>query len=179
MRNIALCEFLGEAGDARAVGTLLRILASGPADPRPDLKIRAADALGKLAGRLQPAQGEAAADTVLAMLEKSASALQKGLLIRVLGRLRSPSSVRPLSALLADRSEKNLHLKRACLAALGQTGEPAALRAVIESLRSDDPYVRQAASAVLEEAMGGPTGIDPRAEVEENRDAIAKLRAWW
>jgi HEAT repeat protein len=87
--------------------------------------------------------------------------------------------VRPLSALLADRSEKNLHLKRACLAALGQTGDPAALRAVIETLRSDEPYLRQAASAVLEEATGAPTGIDARAGSEETREAIAKLRAWW
>lgn len=179
IRNVALCEFLGEAGDAGAVGTLLRILAAGAPDQKPELKLRAADALGKLAGRLQPAQAEDAADKVLAMLEKSGSPLQKGLLIRVLGRLRSPSCVRPLSALLGDRSEKNLHLKRACLAALGQTGDAQALRAVIETLRSDDPYLRQAASAALEEASGAPAGIDPRGTAEENREAVAKLRAWW
>src|SRR5206468_592925 len=106
MRNIALCEFLGEAGDARAVGTLLRILAAGPADPRPDLKIRAAYALGQLAGRLQPAQGDASARTLLALLAR-------------------------------------------------------------------------AASAVLEEPTGAPSGIDPRAAGDENREAIAKMRAWW
>jgi HEAT repeat protein len=179
LRNAALCEFLGETGDARAVGPLLRLLGSGGVDPKPELKLRVADALGKLSGRLQAAEIEAAADQVLAMLEKTASPLHKGLLIRVLGRLRSPSCVRPLSALLADRSEKNLHLKRACLAALGQTGDPTALRAVIESLRADDPYVRQAAAAVLDEVTGGPTGIDPRGGSEENREAIAKLHGWW
>lgn len=179
LRNGALCEFLGEAGDAGAVAPLLRILDAGPADAKPELKLRAADALGKLAERLQPRQAELAADQVLAMLEKAGSPLQKGLLIRVLGRLRAPSCVRPLSALLADRSEKNLHLKRACLAALGQTGDAAALRAVIEALRSDDPYLRQAASGVLEEATGAPTGIDPRGTAEGNREATAKLREWW
>ena len=179
LRNAALCEFLGEAGDARAVAPLLRILGSAAPDPRPDLKLRAADAVGKLAARLQPAQVESAADQVLAMLEKAVSPLQKGLLIRVLGRLRSPSCVRPLSALLADRSEKNLHLKRACLAALGQTGDPAALRAVIEALRSEDPYVRQAAALVLEEATGGPTGLDARLGADENRDAMTRLQTWW
>lgn len=179
LRNAALCEFLGEAGDAGAVAPLLRILDAGGADAKPELKLRAADALGKLADRLQPRQAELAADQVLAMLEKAGSPLQKGLLIRVLGRLRAPSCVRPLSALLADRSEKNLHLKRACLAALGQTGDAAALRAVIEALRSDDPYLRQAASGVLEEATGAPTGIDPRGPAEGNREATAKLQEWW
>ena len=179
LRGGALCEFLGEAGDAGAVGPLLGILDAGPADARPELKLRAADALGKLAGRLQPRQAEQTADLVLGMLEKSVSPLQKALLIRVLGRLRAPACVRPLSALLADRSEKNLHLKRACLAALGQTGDAAALRAVIEALRSDDAYVRQAAAAVLEEATGAPPGIDPRATAEENHEAVGRLREWW
>jgi HEAT repeat protein len=179
LRNAALCEFLGEAGDARAVGPLLRVLSAPGGESRPELKLRAADALGKLAGRLAAAQSEDAAERVLALLEKTPSPLQKGLLIRVLGRLRSPACVRPLSALLADRSEKNLHLKRACLAALAQTGDAAALRAVIETLGSADPYLRQAAAAALDEASGAPSGFDPRLTAEENREAVAKLQAWW
>jgi HEAT repeat protein len=180
LRNAALCEFLGEAGDARAVAPLLRILAAvGAGDSRPDLKLRAADALGKLAGRLQGAQAEDAAERVLVLLEKTPSPLHKGLLIRVLGRLHSPACVRPLTALLADRSEKNLHLKRACLAALGQTGDASALRAVIETLGSADPYLRQAAAAALVEASGAPSGIDPRLSAEENRESVTKFREWW
>jgi HEAT repeat protein len=87
--------------------------------------------------------------------------------------------VRPLTALLAHRSEKNLHLKRACLAALGQTGEASALRAVIETLNSPDPYLRQAAAAAIAEASGAPSGVDPRLTAEENRESVAKLREWW
>jgi HEAT repeat protein len=181
LRNGALCELLGESGDARGVPPLLRILgaAGAGAESRPDLRLRAADALGKLAGRLQGAQADDAAERVLALLEKTPSPLQKGLLIRVLGRLHSPACVRPLTALLADRSEKNLHLKRACLAALGQTGDASALRAVIETLGSPDPYLRQAAAAAIAEASGAPSGVDPRLSAEENREPVAKLREWW
>lgn len=179
LRNSALCEFLGEEGDARAVAPLLGALAAGGSEQRPELKIRAADALGKLAARLQPAQAEDATDKVLALFERTPSPLQKGLLIRVLGRLHSPSCVRPLSALLRDRSEKNLHLKRSCLSALARTGDAAALRAVIETAGSADPYLRQAAAAALEEVPGPPPAIDPRVLPEENREALDKLQSWW
>ncbi|HXX94853.1 MAG TPA: HEAT repeat domain-containing protein [Planctomycetota bacterium] len=180
LRNAALCEFLGEAGDPRGVAPLLKILtAPGAADARPELKLHAADALGKLAAGLEKGQAEDAADRVLALLEKTPSPIQKSLLIRVLGRLRSPATVRPLSALLADRSEKNLHLKRACLAALAQTGDASALRAVIETLGSSDPYLRQSAAQALGEASGAPTGFDPRGGAEENRESVHRIREWW
>jgi HEAT repeat protein len=179
LQNSSLCDFLGEIGDERAVGPLLGVLSGGGSELRPDLKIRAADALGKLAQRLRAPQAEEATEKVLALFEKTPSPLQKGLLIRVLGRLHSPSSVRPLSALLSDRSEKNLHLKRACLIALSRTGDPAALRLVIESVGSPDPYLRQAAVAAIEEASGGASGVDLRGGAEENREAIGRLKSWW
>jgi HEAT repeat protein len=179
LRNAALCDFLGEVGDARGVPLLLRLLAGNAPEPRPDLRLRAANALGKLRPQMEPAQVEEAADHILALLETPSPPLAKGLLIRALGRLRSPACVRPLSALLADRSEKNLDLKRAALAALGEVGNAKGLKAVIEALRSDDPYVRQGAGAVLEEVRGVAGGFNAALPPADNRAALEDYRAWW
>jgi hypothetical protein len=179
IRATALCEFLGEAGDGRAVPTLLRVLAAGAPEQRAELKRRAAEALGKLRAKLGPAQADEAAARVLSMLERTAPAKDKSLLVKALAGLRSPACVRPLEALLADRSEKNVNLKRNCMAALAASGDPRGLRAVIEALSAEDVYVRQGAAAVLEEASGERPGFDPRAAGPENRAAIDAFRAWW
>ncbi len=180
LRDTALCEVLGELGDARAVGPLLRILlAGGAADPRPELRRRAAEALGKLRGAMEPAQADQAAGRVLAMLERTPAAREKSALVKALGDLRAPAAIRPLAALLADRSEKDLNLKRACLAALAVSGDPRGAKAVVDALLADEVYLRQGAAALLEELSGAPSGFDPRLTAEENRAAIEKLRAWW
>jgi hypothetical protein len=177
-RNLAICDYLGWTADRRAVGAVLKFLA-GPPDQRPELKLRAAMAASRLREQMEPAQAEEAAERVLAMLERPAGALQKGTLLRALGRLRSAQSVRPLAALAADRSEKNVHVKLAALGALAEGGDPRGLKAVVDALLAEDPYVRQGAAVVLERLSGAPLGFDARGSIEENRAAIEKARQWW
>lgn len=179
LRAILLCDFLGEAGDPRGVPALLGILGSGPPDRHPELRRRAAEALGRLREHLTAAQAREVAERVLAMLEAASSARDKSLLVKVLARLGTPAGLRPLAALLSDRSEKNVNLKRSCMAALAASGDPQGVRAVVEALGDPEVYVRQAAAAVLAERAGEDFGFDPRAGAQENREALRRFRAWW
>lgn len=178
VRAAALCDALSQAGDARAVPTLLRLLGADAPEKRPQLKLRASQALGLLRAAMTPAQAEEASDRVLSILERTPGPLDKALLLKTLGRLGSAGSVRPLAALLADRSEKNVHLKRSCMTALATIGQGRGVRAIVAALEADDVYVRQGACAVLEELSGAPFGFDPRATAEENLAAIDKIKAW-
>lgn len=174
----AICDVLGQAGDGRAVAALLRLLAADAASKRVALKIRACQALGLLRESMEAAQAEEAADRVLQVLERAPGALEKGLLLKTLGRLKAAGAVRPLSALLADRSEKNAYLKRCCITALAAIGDPRGLRAIVDALGADDVYVRQGAGAALEELAGNGFGFDPRLSPEESREAAGKFRQW-
>lgn len=173
VRNAALCEFLGEAGDVSCVKPLLKLLATG----NPPVRLRAAEALGKLRRHMEPAPAEEAAEKILEMLGNARLPAHRTLLLRALGRLKAAAGVRPLAALLTDRSEKNLFVKQACMAALVEGGDERGFRAVIETLASDDVYLRQSAAALLTEATGQAFGYDPCAA--ENREAIAKFKGWW
>jgi HEAT repeat protein len=178
VRAAAICDALGQAGDGRAAPALLRLLgADGPAK-RPQLKLRAAQALGLLRGTMSAAQSEEATDRVLQILEQTSAPLDKAMLLKALGRLGAATSVRPIAALLADRSEKNVHLKRSCMSALASIGQARGVRAIVESLDADDVYVRQGAASVLEELSGAPFGFDPRAAAEDNREAVARIKSW-
>jgi len=174
----AICDVLGQSGDGRAVAPLLRLLAADPPGKRTSLKVRACQALGQLKPSMDAAQSEEAADRVLQVLERTPSPLDKGILIQTLGVLGSAGAVRPLAALLGDRSEKNVHLKRSCAGALAAIGQARGMRALVEALAADDVYVRQGASAALEGPAGELFGYDPRGTPEENRAALGKLRAW-
>lgn len=176
-RNGALCEFLGESGDARAVAPLLRLLSEGTGVTR--LRLRAADGLGRLRAHLAPPQVEEAAEGTLQLIAGSPAAEPRALLVRALGRLGSKSAVAPLSRLLVDRSEKNAHVKRACIAALAATGEGEGLHAVVRALEAEEVYVRQAARVFLEPLAGEAHGFDPRGTAESNAPAVAKFRSWW
>jgi len=178
LRSGAICDVLGQTGDSRAVAPLLRLLAADPPGKRTSLKVRACQALGLLRPAMDAAQAEEAADRVLEVLERAPSPLDKGILIQTLGVLGSAGAVRPLSALLADRSEKNVHLKRSSAAALAAIGQPRGMRALVDALTADDVYVRQGAAVALEGPAGGLFGYDPRGTPEENRVALGKLRDW-
>ena len=169
---------LGQAGDGRAVAPLLRLLSVDAPGKRTALKVRACQALGLLRASMNADQAGEAADRVLQVLERAPGPLDKGLLIKALGALGSAGAVRPLSALLSDRSEKNVHLKRSCVAALAAIGHPRGIRALVDALGSDDIYVRQAAVEALSGPAKGEFGFDPRKSPEENRDALAKFREW-
>jgi HEAT repeat protein len=178
IRAAAICDVLGQAGDARAVAPLLKLLSADAPSKRVALKVRACQALGLLRDGMQAAQAEEAADRVLQVLERSPGALEKALLIKTLGRLKVAGAARPLAALLSDRSEKNAHLKRCCVTALAAIGDPRGLRTIVDALASDDVYVRQAAGAALEELAGNAYGYDPRLNPEESREAAGKFRRW-
>ena len=178
LRAAALCDLLGHSGDARAAAALLKLLAADAPEKRPQLKLRACQALGLLRGAMSGAQGEEAADRVLQVLERTAGPLEKSMLLKALGRLGSPGAVRPLAALLADRSEKNIHLKRSCMAALAAIGQARGVRAIVDALSADDVYLRQGAAAVLEELAGESFGYEPRAASDANAAAIEKFRSW-
>ena len=177
-RAAAMCDVLGQSGDGRAAAALLKVLSADGPEKRPQLKLRAAQALGLLRGVMTGSQPDEAADRVLQVLERIPGALEKAMLLKALGRIGSPAAVRPLAALMADRSEKNVHLKRCCAAALAAIGRPGGIRAVVDALGADDIYVRQGAEAALEELAGQDFGFDPLATAEENRGAIAKVHAW-
>ena len=177
-RAAALCDVLGQSGDPRATAGLRKVLSADGPEKRPQLKLRASQALGLLRGTMSGSQPDEAADRVLQVLERIPGPLEKAMLLKALGRIGSPAAVRPLAALMADRSEKNVHLKRSCAAALAAIGRPAGIRAVVDALGTDDVYVRQGAEAALEELAGKDFGYDPLAGVEENRAAVAKVRAW-
>ncbi|HLY10628.1 MAG TPA: HEAT repeat domain-containing protein [Planctomycetota bacterium] len=178
LRAAAICDVLGQAGDRRAVAPLLRLLAADPPAKRTALKVRACQALGLLRASMTEAQTGEAADHVVQVLERVPSPLDKGILIQTLGVLGAANAVRPLAALLADRSEKNVHLKRSCASALAAIGQARGMRALVDALGADDVYVRQGAAAALEGPAGELFGYDPRASAEENREALGKWRAW-
>src|SRR5262245_56281119 len=73
LRAAALCDLLGQAGDARAVAPLLKLLAADAPDKRPQLKLRACQALGQLRGAMSGGQPEEAADRVLQVLVRTAA----------------------------------------------------------------------------------------------------------
>ena len=178
LRAAAICDVLGQVGDGRAAGALLRLLAADPPGKRTALKVRACEALGLLRGAMDAGQAEEGANRVLEVLERVPGPLEKGALIRTLGALGAAGAVRPLSALLADRSEKNVHLKRSCAAALAAIGRPRGIRALVDALAAEDVYVRQGATSALEGTGADLSGYDPRAGEEENRAALARVRAW-
>ena len=178
IRAAAICDVLGQTGDARAVAPLLKLLSADAPSKRVALKVRACQALGLLRDGMQASQAEEAADRVLQVLERSPGALEKALLIKTLGRLKAAGAARPLAALLSDRSEKNAHLKRCCVTALAALGDARGLRARVDALASDDVYVRQAAGAALEELAGDAYGYDPRRDPDESREAAGKFRRW-
>jgi HEAT repeat protein len=177
-RAAALCDVLGQAGDGRAVAPLLKLLDADAPEKRVPLKLRASQALGLLRAAMSSGQAEEAADRILQLLERVSSPLDKAMLFQTLGRLGAPSAVRPLAALLSDRSEKNVHLKRSAMAALAAIGQPRGVRAIVQALSADDVYVRQGAAALLLELAGDLFGFDPRAGAEENQPAIEKFRSW-
>jgi hypothetical protein len=177
-RAAALCEALGQAGDGRAVVPLLKLLEADAPEKRIPLKLRALQALGLLRATMSAGQAEEAADRILQLLERISSPLDKATLFQSLGRLGAPSAVRPLAALLSDRSEKNVHLKRSAMSALAAIGQARGVRAIVDALSADDVYVRQGAAALLQELAGEVFGFDPRATPEENQPAIEKFRSW-
>lgn len=179
LRDRALWEFLGEAGDARGVGPILRLLGDPEKSRKKDLSLRAAEAAAKLRDRMTDEEAERAADRVLALLAEGSDPFRRSRLVKALAGLRCAACVRPLTTLFRDRRETNLNLKRNCMAALAASGEAAGVKAVVDALLSDQVYVREGAATLLDGLRGAASGYDPLVSLEKNREAIEAYRAWW
>lgn len=178
LQAAALCELLGGLGDARGLPHLLKILGSAVPPERLEVRLRAVEALARLRERMSPAQAEEAAERAAAVLDRCTGTPEKARLLRALGGLRAPGVIRPLTVLAHDKAEKNIHLRRSALIALASLGTGPALRGVARGLESEDPYLRHAASRLLEDKAGRAFGFDPLAGAEENRPALMKVQAW-
>ena len=143
-------------------------------------------AVASLEARLTSADPEAAWRLRAAVAEirekagqdEQAEELRAAAICDVLGQVGDGRAAGALLRLLADRSEKNVHLKRSCAAALAAIGRPRGIRALVDALAAEDVYVRQGATSALEGTGADLSGYDPRAGEEENRAALARVRAW-
>lgn len=181
LRDAAICEFLGAAGDARATEPLLKVLdggSEGPAELVAELRIQAAEALGRLRAKLTPEQADRATDAALGMLEQSRGRRSQATLIRALGALRSPGAVRPLVRLIDDAAVKDVHIKATAMQALVRLDSPWGVRSVILALGSGDAFLREGAVRALKPAAGTDWGVDPVAGPAP-AETIRKARAWW
>jgi len=187
LRNAGLCEFLGLAaeGDAKAVALLLKQLETPPttnpalAEAHLALRVRAAEALGRLRATLPDAKAHDVAEHALELLKRNRDRRQCIALVQTLGRLRSEAAVTPLDSLVDDPERRDVHLKRAALRALAAIGDPRGVARAIKSLASEDVYMRDAAIEVLVEVAGQDFGLDPRQAPDAARERIQAARAWW
>ena len=177
-RRGALCEFLGESGDPRAVAVLLRVVGEKE-EELTDTQLRAVEGLGRLRETMDEKTARDAATLVLGLVERVRMVRTRARLIRVLGGLRASLAVRPLVRFLDDRSERDTHLKRTCIAALAAVGDHAGIRAIVDALGSEEVYVREAASVFLKDLAKDDFGFDSRATPEQNGPAVKKYREWW
>jgi HEAT repeat protein len=171
LRDGALAELLGEAGDPRAAAPLLALLRDGAVEKRTEAKIRAVAALGKLRPSLSAAQAEEAAERTIELLGRTAEPRERATLVRALGRLGAAAGLPTLAVLVADRSERDVHLRTEALRALARSSDAAALRAVVEAVEAEDAWVRGAAAATLSALAG--------TRVDEGPAGAAAARAWW
>ena len=144
-----------------------------------ETKMKAVEALVRLQAHLTREQADEVSARILEILESSRGAPQRSLMIRALGPLKSRLSVKPLTALVRDRTERNVHVKRRAMATLLEIGDLDGVRAVVEALTDEDVYVRQGAAFLLAGLFGEEFGFDPRATAAQNKASLEKFRAAW
>lgn len=179
--DAAICRLLAAAGDGGSAGLILgalKGLEGAPAEAALDVRLSVVGALADLKSSLSADQVERATEEGAKLLRESRHRRTMGLVLKAMGRLKSPSAVPVLAALVDDNSQKDLHVKRGALAALTALDLPAALRAVVGALKHPEPYLRESALQILA-ACGAPeAGIDPAAGPAPDEGA-ARIRAWW
>ncbi len=171
-RKVFLLEVIGNTNSRKAVPLLLEYLE----DPEFAIQIAAARSLSRLVGLMKKTEVDATAGRVVDLLRGRTRALDRARLVRILGRLGAPVSVKPLAGLLLDQGEPDVHLLRNVLVALSKIGTAAALHAVICCIDDARLYIRYAAQQVLEEISGRKSAFDPRGG---NKDAATLYRKWW
>jgi hypothetical protein len=179
-RDAAVCRLLGAAGDGGSAGLILGALGSAegaPAEAALDLRLSVLGALADLRASITAEQAERATEEGLKLVAEPRNRRTMGAALKSLGRLKSPSAVKPLAALVENVSVKDLHVKRGALAALAALGTRESMRPVIDAFKSADPYLREAAWQVLQgsgfnppyDPESGPASDDARARI---------LKAW-
>jgi hypothetical protein len=179
--DAAACRLLGAAGDASSAALILEAAQRADAAPPEaalDLRQSAVGALADLRASLSDEQAAQAAEEGVKLLREPRTRRTVSVALRSLGRLKSPSGVAPIAALLADPAVRDLHLKRAALAALAAIDRPESTRLVLGGASSAEPYVREAALQVLA-SMGAPAEGIEAAAGPPSEDESARLRAWW
>ena len=180
-RDAAICRLLGAAGDGASAGAILAALAGtegAPAEGVLDLRLSVLAALADLRGSLTAEQAERATEEGLKLAGESRHRRTTGFVLKAVGRLKSPSAVAPLAAILEDAAVKDIHVKRGAMAALAALDQPASMKAVAGVLKSADPYLREAALQVLVASGAPEAGIDSAAGPASD-ESFAKIRAWW
>lgn len=171
-RDTALCEILGEMGDASCAPALLA--RSGSKDPR--LRRCAALALGRLRPRLNDALAEEATGKIIDMLDSDRDVIERCSALEALAELRSlPGSPR-IRRLLREEDLPNEQIRIRALQVLGAIGGAENVRVVIEELSGNNPYRRWEAFVVLKRQVTDDFGFDPR---EESKEAIRLFQEWW
>jgi hypothetical protein len=179
--DAAICRLLGAAGDGASAGLLLDAMArieGAPPEAALELRLGALEGLAALRPSLTTEQAERAAKEALKILEEPRHRRSTAAAMRVLERLKAPSAAKPLAAILNDANGRDLHVKRAALAALAAIDQPASLRSVIVVLKDGDPYLRESAAHVLSTA-GGPDAAFDAAAGPAGDEVMAAWRAWW
>jgi HEAT repeat protein len=179
-----LCEFLGRSRDARAGAAVARVLQL-PAPPAAHvddhlaLRVRAVEALGRLAGSLTAEQTEAGAEAATQCVAQVRSSRDAAALAVAFGQLRTRASVPPLLAMLRDRGRRDVYVKRMVMRSLVALDDPRGVAGVVQAVEADDVYVREAAIDTLAEATGKDVGLDPRRAPGSDAERVRALRAWW
>ncbi len=177
--DAAACRLLAAAGDGGSAEFILGALrgtAAAPAEAALDLRLSVLGALADLRPSLTAEQAERAAEEGFRLLAEPRHRRTTGFVLKSLGRLKSPSAIRPMAALLEDASVRDLHVKRQALAALAALGSRESIRPVIDALDSPEPYVREAALEALKstglpdpqyDPASGPASVDLRTRIRE------------
>jgi HEAT repeat protein len=174
-RAAAICAVLGEIGDPSA----LEALAARAESKEAVLRQSAARALGLLRPKLDEAQADRAAQGLLWMLmtDSGCDAVDRCAALGALERLGSRKATPVLLKLLKEEDRPNDQVRIRALAALGACGGAEALRGVIDTLLSSNPYLRRAALEALRPHAGDDFGFDPLAPASAG--AVVRFRTWW
>jgi HEAT repeat protein len=192
-------ELLGNAGDARALPALSRLLT----DRDPEVRTVAARALGKLgplavrpllgaltARRSVPADivtmalvhaGAAGADDLMSGLDPARPARVRAVAAELLGQLGALSAAASLVQALAD--DPDLPARTAAARSLGRLGLPEAVAPLLAALQEDEPSELRIAAAHALGRIGGDAAITaltrllPSSEIALARAAADGLAA--
>jgi HEAT repeat protein len=157
----------GETDHLIEVGQAVSALATILGDDHPEVRDRAAWALGELEEpSAVPALARALGDQDATVREKAAWAL---------GEIEDPSAVAGLTAALKDHDPK---LRRMVVWALGEIEDPAAIPALLDALKDADEQLRGKAAWALGEVEDARAVPGLVAALKDPHWEVRKMAAW-